>query len=89
MSPDPSKLRSPDWKITSSRPTALHKDCFVVLQSVFVENSFSFVYTITAKNGIIDERPTTNILVVDETILTNEDFWWLIGYLGSVKSSVA
>jgi hypothetical protein len=67
----------------------LHKDCFVVLQSVFVENSFSFVYTITAKNGTIDERPTTNIPVVDETILTNEDFWWLIGYLGSVKSSVA
>jgi len=59
----------------------LHKDCFVVLQSVFVENSFSFVYTITAKNGTIDERPTTNIPVVDETILTNEDFWWLIGYL--------
>jgi len=45
------------------------------------ENSFSFIYAITGNTGTNNERPTTNIPVVDETILSNEDFWWLIGYL--------
>ena len=45
------------------------------------ESSFSPIYTITVNDKTIDGRPTTNIPDVNETLLANGHFWWLIGYL--------
>jgi len=45
------------------------------------ECSFSPIYTITVNDETIDGRPTTNIPDVNETLLANGHFWWLIGYL--------